>query len=482
MSEYVMGERRRRGRLWAAALAIAAVVLGLSFWLAGPAPPKRILLATGQANGSYDHFGNRYQCKLRRMGLRVDLVQTNGSVDNLQRLLRGEVDVAFIQGGAEHFVDDPHHLLRGLAAIYIEPLWVFCRGNRPAGSLSDFQGRSISIGPSRSGTEAVAARLLEAHGVNAENSRLVNLSPEEVERQLDEGKLDAAMLVASCENSSVQRLLRRKDVTLMDFAHQNLAHARLFSYLRPVQIYEGLFDLKDDIPSHDLTLMAPAAILACRSDLHPRVVEQLLKTARSIHSRGDLLSDPGRFPTLNGVTLPLHETAETYMTSGESFVSRLLPYWAVRWLWRLQILVLPLLAVWYPFFKVVPAIYHYRVNRLLRQHYAALREAERTIARATTAEELKRRLDLLEEIRVAMESFSRKIPAHLQGEVYQWRLHVSLVRNEALDRLRRMSSSETANRAEASTEVRFDPQQRPFPAAPSVAESPVPSPSGRGLG
>jgi TRAP transporter TAXI family solute receptor len=465
MSEYILGERWRRNWLWATALALAAVVLGLSLWLVGPAPPKRILLATGQANGSYDRFGNRYQCKLRRLGLKVDLVHTNGSVDNLQRLLRGEVDVAFMQGGTEHFVDDPHHLLRGLATIYIEPLWVFCRGTPSPRSLSDLQGRSISIGPVRSGTEAVGARLLEAHGVNADNSRLVHLSTEEVERQLGEGKLDAAMLVASCGSPSVQRLLRRKDLTLMDFAQQNLAHARLFSYLRPVQIYEGLFDLKDDIPGRDLTLLAPAAILACRSDLHPRVVEQLLKTARSIHSRGDLLSDAGRFPTLNGVTLPLHETAETYMTSGESYVSRLLPYWAVRWLWRLQILVLPLLAVWYPFFKVVPAIYHYRVNRLLRQHYAALREAERTIARATTAAELKRRLDLLEELRTAMESFSRKVPAHLQGEVYQWRLHVSLVHSEALDRLRRMSSP-----GESFRSSRSDPE--------SLAVS---SPSGRGL-
>jgi hypothetical protein len=103
---------------------------------------------------------------------------------------------------------------------------------------------------------------------------------------------------------------------------------------------------------------------------------------------------------------------------------------------------------------------------LLRQHYAARREAEHTIAQATTAAELKRRLDLLEEIRRAMESFSRKIPAHLQGEVYQWRLHVSLVRGEALDRLRRMSSSGES-----------------FRSARSDSESlVVPSPSGRGLG
>jgi hypothetical protein len=37
-----------------------------------------------------------------------------------------------------------------------------------------------------------------------------------------------------------------------------------------------------------------------------------------------------------------------------------------------------------------------------------------------------------------MEALSRKVPAHLQRDVYHWRLHVAIVRTEAQERLARM--------------------------------------------
>ena len=44
----------------------------------------------------------------------------------------------------------------------------------------------------------------------------------------------------------------------------------------------------------------------------------------------------------------------------------------------------------------------------------------------------------LDNLRSMMERVSRKVPTHLQINVYQWRLHVSHVRAEAADRLWRM--------------------------------------------
>src|SRR5262249_51825005 len=143
-------------------------------------------------------------------------------------------------------------------------------------------------------------------------------------------------------------------------------------------------------------------------------------------------------PTLEGVDVPVHETAETYMRSGESLLARLLPYWGVRLVLRLRILILPLLAIWLPFLKIVPMIYNFRANRLLTRHYAALREAEAAIAGADNPDDLRDALGALDRLRSDMERLSRKVPAHLQRDVYHWRLHVAAVRSEAQDRLARM--------------------------------------------
>jgi TRAP-type uncharacterized transport system substrate-binding protein len=87
------------------------------FVLAGSSPPRRITLATGQPRGMYDTFGAQYAARLQRIGLETVVVQTHGSLDNLQRLLRSEVDVAFVQGGTYSLVADPRMRVRGIAAI-----------------------------------------------------------------------------------------------------------------------------------------------------------------------------------------------------------------------------------------------------------------------------------------------------------------------------------------------------------------------------
>jgi uncharacterized protein len=474
MAELKSPEKRRRRKLWIVLILLTAATLGLSFWLMGPAPPRQIVLATGQEGGGYDTFGKQYQTRLGRMGLGVELVNTNGSVENLQLLLNGEADVAFVQAGTYPLVQDPKQKLRGLVAIYLEPLWVFYRGPGPVRALSDLKGWPIpppvaattavgllgspwgvgplltystlvtgriptfSIGPERSGTEAVGKSLLKAHGITAQNARIVNLDNADARQGLKDGTLDVALIISSARDPAIPDLLARRDVQLMDFHRQDIAHFRHFPFLNPVRLTEGLLNLRDNLPREERTLLAPAALLVCREDLHPQVIELVLKAARRIHSPGSIIDPPNRFPTLEGVDVPLDETAETYMKSGESFLTRWLPYWGVRLLLQMRILILPLVAVWLPMLKILPMVYNFRANRLLQRHYDALRAAESAIAHANTPDELRDRLRELERLRSDMETLSRKVPAHLQRDVYHWRLHVTVVRNEALERLARM--------------------------------------------
>ena len=114
--------------LWAVAAGLTVAVVGLSLRFMDPFPRNRIVLATGQPGGAYDGFGREYQSRLAREGLRVELRRTAGSVENLERLLRGDVDVAFVQGGTYPLVKDVDGRLRGMAALYHEPLWIFYRG------------------------------------------------------------------------------------------------------------------------------------------------------------------------------------------------------------------------------------------------------------------------------------------------------------------------------------------------------------------
>jgi TRAP transporter TAXI family solute receptor len=424
---------RRKWVVWGLVIGLSAVVVLASVLFTESAPPSHIRMATGQPKGGYDTFGHEYK---QRLGLTVELVNTNGSIENLKLLLEGKVDVAFVQGGTAQVVNDPEHKLRGLAAIYLEPLWVFCAGEAPA-SVAQFEGKRISIGPLSSGTEAVSIALLKTHGIDAKNSTLVNLAGPAAAAALKEGKLDIAMMVGTADDPVVQALLRQKGVKLMSFKRE-IAYTRTFPYLTPVKVAAGLLDLRDDIPPEDVVLLAPAAMLVCREDLHPRVVEQILKVAQSLHAHGSKLEGPKSYPTLDGLDLPPHEAAETYMKSGESFLSRVLPYWAMRMMVHLKIFVLPLLLVWVPAFKLLPMIYQWRIDSLLKRHYSELREVETHLVQATTPDELRIRIFELDTLRKNMERISRKVPGLYQRDVYHWRLHIFLVRQEAVERLHRL--------------------------------------------
>jgi TRAP transporter TAXI family solute receptor len=427
---------RSRLALWAVAAVLTVAVVGLSFRFVDPFPPTGIVLATGQPGGAYDTFGREYQRQLNREGLRVELRPTAGSVENLERLLRDEVDVAFVQGGTYPLAKDVEGRLRGMAALYREPLWIFYRGKAVGDDLGGLAGRRVAIGAPGSGTEAIARALLEVVGLPAASPNLLSLPAADARGRLETGTVDAAFFVSSYRDVNVSALLHRPDVHLVSFQRE-AAFSGHFRYLSAVRIPPGLLDLKAGLPREPTTLMAPAALLVCRKTLHPRAVEQILTVAQTVHGAGSLLDPPGRFPTREGVDIPLHDAADSYLTRGESFLSRVLPYWALRWVIHLRLLVLPLLAIWVPLFKILPWLLRWRGNRVLERHYARLRDVEAAVGTAPGPEALRQEVTRLESLRTQVEGLTRSLSLQHQRDVYHCRLHIALALDEARDRLRR---------------------------------------------
>ena len=119
-----------RGDLVRSALLVAVAVgaaLWVSFHFLEPAPPRRIVLASGTESGLYSRHAQRYREILARDGVIVETRRTAGAAENLWLLLdpSSGVDVAFLQGGVARFPEADN--LEMLASLYYEPLWVFYR-------------------------------------------------------------------------------------------------------------------------------------------------------------------------------------------------------------------------------------------------------------------------------------------------------------------------------------------------------------------
>jgi TRAP-type uncharacterized transport system substrate-binding protein len=109
-------------------LAVILTMIVVAMWpLLDPAPPRKIRIATGSPSGFYDKLGSQYRFALQKSGVKVELVNTAGSVENIRLLLAdNNIDFAFVQGGITRR-DPREDDLKTLASLAIEPLWVFSR-------------------------------------------------------------------------------------------------------------------------------------------------------------------------------------------------------------------------------------------------------------------------------------------------------------------------------------------------------------------
>ncbi len=93
-----------------------------------PAPDNHIVISTGREDGAYHQYAQQYAESLAADGVELEVLASNGSLENLQRLRDpgSIVDLAFVQGGVAG-VSDARTLV-SLASLYYEPLWFFYSG------------------------------------------------------------------------------------------------------------------------------------------------------------------------------------------------------------------------------------------------------------------------------------------------------------------------------------------------------------------
>ena len=302
----------------------------------------------------------------------------------------------------------------------------------------------VAVGPAGSGTQLLAKQLLEANGVGESNAELVHADTSDAGPLLLRGEVDAAIVVASAEAPIVRQLAEQPQLELLDLERTG-AYGRVFPFLTPVTLDEGVLNLGRNIPQRDTRLVATAGSLAARADLHPALVPALLNAVTRVHRAGGLLAEAQPFPSASLTDLPMNEDAGRYIRNGPSFLYRWLPYGTAVVLDRLKVLLLPLVALLLPLGRIAPPLYQWRVRSRIYRWYAAVRDIDMEISSPSPdVESLRKRL-------VALESdvASLSVPLAYTGEQYHLRLHIQLLREE-LERLeRRDDLREPAHRAPA---------------------------------
>ena len=150
----------------------------------------------------------------------------------------------------------------------------------------------------------------------------------------------------------------------------------------------------------------------------------MLQAAASIHSQAGLFSNAGDFPSPYYSGVAISKTAKHFYQSGPPFLQRFLPFWAANLVDRLKIMLLPFLALLLPLFKIMPPLYRWRIRSRIYRWYEELGKIDLALSNGFQA-------SLLDDLdRIEAEIKKVHVPLSYAEELYDLRLHLTLVRNQ----------------------------------------------------
>ena len=407
-------------------LALLLAALWVAFHYAHPAPPRTVSFAAGAPGGAYERFARRYRDILARDGVALQIVATAGSLDNADRLAdpSSRLHAGFVQGGIGRPTDAPE--LVSLGTVALEPLWVFCKGPS-VDRLPALRGRTLAVGAPGSGTRNLVHDMLATNELTDGDVRLVDSGGLEAAAAVTGGKADCAFLVSAPEGEAVRALLRAPGVSLMHFARAE-AYVRRLHFLTAVTLPEGTVDLARNIPPRDVGMVAAGTEIVVHRDLHPAIQMLLLQAAREVHGEGGMFHRPGELPRAQAATFPLSDDALRYYRSGRPFLQRYLPFWVANLIDRALVLGLPVLAVAFPLFRIVPPLYRWRVRRRIYRWYGELMFIENQARSTLTAGERRGFVERLDAIEHTVDTLEP--PLAYADQLYALRQHIAFVREK----------------------------------------------------
>ncbi len=414
-----MRPSRAKIRLIVTILFLLVLVVG-SWWQLKGGPPRKIVFAAGDKGGAYYQLALRYQEELARSGLEVQVLETKGSVENLQLVEDGRADIAFAQSGLK---GRDRGDLRSLGAMFFEPVWIFQRGATRGNEMSGLKGKRVAIGELGSGTREVAMTLLNDNKLSSQ-VKLVSVGGEKARDLLLARELDALFLVGAPSIATVKQLANTDGISMIQLTRAK-AYSRYHGSLTDVTLFRGMLNLATDIPRTDRQMVATSANLVVSDRFHYALVTLVLQTAKKIHRPAGAFNLEGAFPAARPNTFPLVSEAQEFYNKGPSFFYRNLPFFVAANLDRLIFFLLPLITLLFPLSKILPPFLDWLQNRDINRLQGELAHLELNregLDRGQAREKLEALRDDIWEL--------KKMPPDHQNDVFLLQLRYERLQSE----------------------------------------------------
>jgi uncharacterized protein len=225
-------ELSRRAFLMATTVAAAAACIRSH-------PGGRLRLAAGEHGGMYLTFAEvlARQIEIRYPEIDVEVVPTEGSVENLARLRSSDVDMGLVLADVaerDRSAAPAATAPEAVARVYENYLQVVVPDAAGIGALSDLAGRRVSIGPGGSGAAATSEVMFDAAGMR-DRVDMLRLRLRDGLAGLLDGTLDAVVWSGGVPTPAISDLHARLPLRMLDIGGQAAAMSRISGYPYPVR-------------------------------------------------------------------------------------------------------------------------------------------------------------------------------------------------------------------------------------------------------
>lgn len=282
--------------------------------------PNSITIGTASQGGTYFVYGNGLAAYISEaLGINASGEVTGGPVQNATLVQMGDHAIGLVTMGpayeawtgvSELAPGMEHRDLRALFPMYQTPFQVVTLASSGITSVSDLDGRRVSVGPAGGTPGTYWPRFFETLGVHATVS---NAGAADAASQLKDGLIDAFAFAAGVPISAFSQLAAEADVRIFSFTPDEMtallaAHPEVSPLTIPAGTYSGQTDDQQSVAMWNFAVANASMPDSLAYEIVRLVMENNDRMMQIHRSAAETTMDN----VLNDTFLPFHPGAVRY--------------------------------------------------------------------------------------------------------------------------------------------------------------------------
>ncbi|MGE5476464.1 MAG: TAXI family TRAP transporter solute-binding subunit [Bacteroidales bacterium] len=268
-----------------------------------------------------DILGNRHlltkvlQEELLPTGVILDINPMPASVDALEALDMGQLDLAFVPAGSSGYYPNVVHV----ATIAPELLHFLVRpGIR---SIGDIRGRTVNLGNRHSAERAVATAVFEFSGLrNSVDYVETNFSNEQLLAMKREHLPDVLVVTSYVPSFIADDMVKQHGYTMLEMPFPESLAVRV-GWVADAKVLGYMYGVVPPVPERDIKTIGVNIHLLANAKVDPQAIAKVLETLYSpgVESRTRLHNDEATLTTPSG--FPLSAGSRTFLSRHDPLLS-----------------------------------------------------------------------------------------------------------------------------------------------------------------